>query len=88
MVSKRLDSNLRKNLDGTSCSNLASDDDVSVSILFCFCVLDKKWACYKHFNYHPKQGIFDAYVNSFFTLNYKVSGNNVTVVDQNGWIII
>jgi len=68
-----------------SCSNMVSNN---VSILFCFCVLDKKWACYKHFDYHPGQGNFDAYVNSFFTVNYGVSGNKVTVNNNNGWIIV
>lgn len=69
-------------------SNLVSNKNLSVSILFYFCVLDKKWACYKHFDYRPEQGNFDAYVNSFFSVNYGVSGNKVTVNNNNGWIIV
>lgn len=69
-------------------SKLVSDNNVSVSVLFCFCVLDKKWACYKHFNYRPEQGHIVDYANDFFTLGYNVSGNRVIVNNNNGWIVV
>lgn len=69
-------------------SNLVSTFNFSVSILFCFYVLDKKWGCYKHFDFHPKQGSIVDYANSFFALSYSVSGNKVTVNNNNGWIVI
>jgi len=64
-----------------------------ISILFCFCVLDKKWACIKHFNWNgsefpedEKQEKYRAFVERFFRLDYFVR-RGIIVVDENDWMI-
>jgi len=37
-----------------ACSNLI-DTDKRISILFCFCVLEKRWGCIKHFSYDSSE---------------------------------
>lgn len=65
-----------------------------ISVLFCFCVLDKKWACIKHFNWNGfkfpedvKQEKYRAFVEKFFRLDYFVR-REIIVVDENDWIIL
>lgn len=62
----------------------------SVSILFVFCVLEKKWACMKQFEWDPSKGDFDAYTHSFFDLKYRVVNPKIITEkdDLNGWEII
>lgn len=60
-----------------------------ISILFCFCVLNKKWACMKHFNWNSEKGKSESYrmfVEEFFRLDYAVR-REITVIDGNGWLI-
>jgi len=66
----------------------------NISILFCFCVLNKKWACIKHFNWNgsefsqeEKQEKYRAFVEEFFRLDYMVRKRKVIVLDENGWLI-
>ena len=65
----------------------------SISILFCFCVLDKKWACMKHFKWNgsefpeeKKQEKYRVFVEEFFRLDYFVR-RRIIVVDETGWEI-
>lgn len=60
-----------------------------VSILFCFCILEKKWAFIKHFNHKGSKG-FEKYVEEFF--NYNVSSAKRETVQEemkkNDWVFI
>ncbi len=69
------------------CSSLI-DADKGVSILFCFCVLDKKWACIKHFLYDSSKASFENYLDNFFSLDYFVKFGKIEVKDGNGWSLI
>ena len=64
-----------------------------ISILFCFCVLSRKWACIKHFYWdgngfanHRKFKSYRMFVEEFFRLDYVVR-KEITVIDENGWLI-
>jgi len=46
-------------------------DRIGVSILFCFCVIEKKWACMKHFLYNQQQGDYESLVDEFLRLTYE-----------------
>ncbi|BAU27754.1 hypothetical protein DFP93_109118 [Aneurinibacillus soli] len=60
-----------------------------ISIYFCFCVLDKKWACAKHYFYDPKQGMsLSDYNRDFFHLGYTISVSQVRVDEKNEWNIL
>jgi len=66
----------------------------SITVLFCFCVLDKKWACMKHFYWdgfefseEEKQENFKAFAEDFFRLDYFVKRRELIVRDENGLII-
>lgn len=63
--------------------------DIPISIVFCFCVLDKKWSCLKHFNFNPKVTDIETYTNKFFQLEYsaKNSFGNIMTIKNNDWII-
>ena len=69
------------------CSSLI-DADKGMSILFCFCVLDKKWACIKHFLYDSSKASFETYLDNFFSLDYFVKSGKIEVIDGNGWSLI
>lgn len=57
-------------------------------ILFCFCVLDKKWTCMKHFHYKlPNSIILNDHVKSFFELEYRVKTDKIDVLESNQWSI-
>ena len=58
-----------------------------VSILFCFCVIEKKWACMKHFLYDQQLGDYASFVDEFLRLTYVVKGGKIHVLDENGWTI-
>jgi hypothetical protein len=60
---------------------------IGVSILFCFCVIEKKWACMKHFHYNQQQGDYASFVDEFLRLTYEVKGGKINVLDENGWTI-
>jgi len=40
--------------------------DIEISIVFCFCVLEKRKAYMRHFFYEPSQNEYEEYVSSFF----------------------
>jgi hypothetical protein len=67
-----------------SCKELVESQS---SIVFSFCVLEKKWACQKHFSYDFSIGSFDEYVNRFFKLEYTLKGGKVRVHQDGGWQI-
>ncbi|MBE8540184.1 hypothetical protein [Geoglobus acetivorans] len=90
---KNVNSMTLKALFGKIKNALIKNYSDSISILFCFCVLDKKWACMKHFNWSgselpqkEKQEKYRAFVEEFFRLDYFVR-REVIVVDENGWIV-
>ena len=58
-----------------------------VSIVFCFCVLDKKWACIKHFHYNSTKGEFKEYVNNFFDIRVEVEASDVVVNAETAWYV-
>jgi hypothetical protein len=60
---------------------------IGVSILFCFCVIEKKWACMKHFLYNQQQGDYKSFVDKFLSLTYEMKGGKIHVLDENGWTI-
>ncbi len=59
--------------------------DKEISILFCFCVLEKKWACIKHFDYKPSLHNFNTYVQDFFKLDYSIKSGIIQMVNPYGW---
>ena len=68
-----------------SCKKLVGSNEVS--IVFSFCVLEKKWACLKHFLYDPSVGSFDKYTDKFFNLEYDIRGDKVEVSQEGNWRI-
>jgi len=61
--------------------------EIGVSILFCFCVIEKKWACMKHLLYDQQRGDYESFVDEFLRLTYEVKGGKIDVLDENGWTI-
>ena len=59
-----------------------------ISILFSFCVLDRKWACEKFLEYDGSLGNFESYVDDFFKLKYRIKLSELEVIDDGGWKII
>ena len=68
-----------------SCAEKLKEDHVS--ILFCFCVLGKKWTCIKHFYYDKSRGEFDMYVDNFFDLECSVELDQIVVSKGLDWYI-
>lgn len=64
---------------------LNAANDREISIIFCFCVIDKKWACIKHFFYDSSKDNFKQYVDDFFRLNYHVESDKVQANKDSGW---
>lgn len=60
----------------------------SLSFVFSFCVLDKKWACLKHFMYDSDVDNFDGYVDEFFNLKYTLRQGKIEISENAGWNII
>jgi len=58
-----------------------------ISILFCFCILARKWTCIKHFFYDQSRGDFDMYVNNFFDLDCQVEADHIVVSKGLDWYI-
>jgi hypothetical protein len=67
-------------------SSAARDNEIS--IVFCFCVIEKKWACLKHFHYAATKGNFEEYVDKFFEIGVKIESGTVTVNDKSGWHVL
>lgn len=70
-----------------NCSNYIHADK-GVSILFCFCVLEQKWVCIKHFHYDSSNENLDTYIDNFFRIEYNVKSRKIDVNDENDWEII
>ena len=68
-----------------SCQALVSKQ--RISILFGFCVLDKRWGCIKHFLYESSATDFCSYVDSFFDLKYSMK-NGAICVEGGTWEIL
>ena len=95
---KNVDSGTLPSLFG-KCSNalkassplLSKPEDgwyTDISLVFCFCVLEKQWACTKQFFYQSAlqaQKSFAQYVEDFFRLEYSTTRQSITVTDPNGW---
>ena len=58
-----------------------------ISILFCFCVLARKWTCIKHFFYDKSRGDFSLYVDNFFDLDCHLESDNIVVTKGLDWYI-
>jgi hypothetical protein len=58
-----------------------------ISILFCFCILARKWTCIKHFFYDRSRGDFDMYVHNFFDLECQVQTEHIVVSKGVDWYI-
>lgn len=63
-------------------------EKIELSFIFCFCVLEKFWACMKHFYYNPKEENFQKYLDTFFALDYSVQAGKIEVAKENDWNII
>jgi hypothetical protein len=59
-----------------------------VSILFSVCVLEKKWASLKYFDYNESVDNFKSYVQNFFDLRYSIKSGRIEVTKDAGWTII
>jgi hypothetical protein len=57
------------------------------SIVFSFCVLDKKWACLNRFTCYSYIENFDKYVNEFFEFEYTIKDKRVEVPKKGDWQI-
>ena len=68
-----------------SCRSLVSKK--RISILFCFCVMDKRWGCIKHFLFESSATDFRSYVDSFFDLKYSVKKGSICV-EGGTWEIV
>jgi hypothetical protein len=58
-----------------------------ISILFCFCILARKWTCIKHFFYDKSRGDFGTYVDNFFDLDCQVESDHIVVSQGLDWYI-
>ncbi len=63
-------------------------DNVELFMVFCFCIIEKKWACLKYFHFEPSETSFQEYVENFFRLDYTIKSGKILVQDQYGWNII
>ncbi len=68
----------------THSDNLGDDP---ISILFCFCILERKWTCIKHFFYDRSRGDFNMYVDNFFDLDCQVESDHIVVSRGLDWYI-
>ena len=59
-----------------------------LSLIFCFCVFKKSWACMKHFRYNPEEKNFQQYLDTFFNLNYSVRAGKIEIEQVNDWNIL
>jgi hypothetical protein len=78
-IFSKLTDSLRSNSDTTG--------EEPISILFCFCVLTRKWTCIKHFFYDKSRGDFSIYVDNFFDLDCQVESDHIVVSKGLDWYI-
>lgn len=65
------------------CSEMVGEREVSM--VFCFCVLERKWACIKHFRFDSSTSKFEEYVRRFFEVKVGVDAGAVAVNAEAGW---
>ena len=70
-----------------NCSNIIKED---LSLVFCFCIIEKKWACQKEFNFEPDQDNLSEYIDNFFDLDYSATTrpSDICINDAKGWTLI
>jgi len=61
--------------------------DRQTSIVFSFCVLEKKWACLNRFTCDSSIQNFDKYVNDFFEFEYSIKDKEIKVRLKGDWQI-
>lgn len=59
-----------------------------VSIVFTFCVFEKRWACIKHFEFTGKGDAFSTSAGNFICPQYHIDKGRIVVSDARGWAII
>ncbi|MBU4012972.1 MAG: hypothetical protein KJ550_05850 [Proteobacteria bacterium] len=67
---------------------LSKERNLSVSILFSFCIIEKRWGCIKYFDLKALEAAPDNYIDDFFKLSYSVKKGQVVEDNSNGWEII
>lgn len=75
-----------------------SNKDSKISILFCICILEKKWGMIKHFEYNSSSSKnLNNFIEEFFCLSKINNSNNIKdknlleqkdIFKNNGWAII
>lgn len=68
-------------------SKIDEPGEEPISILFCFCVLERKWTCIKHFFYDRSRGDFNMYVDNFFDLDWTIESDHIVVSKGLDWYI-
>lgn len=67
----------------SECAEMVREREVSM--VFCFCVLERKWACIKYFHFDSSTSKFEVYVRRFFDLKVGVDAGVVVVNAETGW---
>ena len=64
--------------------------DAELSILFCFCIVDKKTALLKQFYYNTVRNNvnLDMYLKEFFKIDYHIKSYGIIFDNKNNWDII
>ena len=75
-----------------------SDKGSKISILFCICILEKKWGMIKHFEYDSSSGKnISNHMEEFFCMDKNNDLNNIDgkyleaqkdILKNNGWMIV
>ena len=68
-----------------------SNEDSNISILFCICILEKKWGMIKHFEWNNKKGNLIDYLDKFFILSQiknKNTDEQKELLRNNEWLIV
>lgn len=58
------------------------------SVVFCFSVIDMKWAVMKCFNYNHTKTDLDAYLEDFFKLKYYIRQKKIILTEGNYWSVV
>lgn len=69
----------------SSLQAVTNNSALTSPIVFCFCVLEKKWAAMKCFDPASSSVPLANHLNQFFTLGYQISGGKIVVTNGNGW---
>jgi len=60
----------------------------NASILFCFCVIEKRWACIRQFQHSGSAESFSRHAADFFSLSLRVSRGRIHTDAETPWTII